>query len=83
MLILGWDKESLNDEVLKDNLNYIGNELKNYRAANNLSQKELADKLCITKSTVSVIEEGKYCELTLKFLRFLSRKLELNLTIKL
>jgi putative transcriptional regulator len=36
------------------------NKLKVYRAMNDLTQEELADKLEVTRQTINAIEKGKY-----------------------
>ena len=54
-------KESINNEL---NLLDIGNRLKQIRKENNMSQKELANFLGTTQSTISAYEVGKTLILT-------------------
>lgn len=55
------------------------NKLKVYRAMNNLTQEQLAEKLEVTRQTVLAIENGKYLPslpLAFKIARLFSCKIE-------
>ncbi len=43
-----------------EGINMVKNKLKVYRAANNLTQEQLADKVGVTRQTIIAIESNKY-----------------------
>lgn len=72
------EKDTLEiDEILElEEIYYaISSEIINYRKTNNLTQKELADKLEINQTMISKLESGKYNP-TFKIIYEISRKLK-------
>ncbi|MGB4438546.1 MAG: helix-turn-helix transcriptional regulator [Sedimentibacter sp.] len=57
-------------------------EIINYRVENNLTQKDLADKLKISQAMVSKVESGDYNP-SVEFLFNISKKLGLDLVVEL
>ncbi len=55
------------------------NELKVYRAKEDITQKELAEEMEVSRQTINAIETGKYnpsLELALKLAKFFDRSVE-------
>jgi len=78
--------ESEDDEFkkameLEDMLVDIACEFINYRAANDLTQKELAEKLQITQAMVSKLESGEYNP-TVRMLFEIAEKLSWNFSLE-
>ena len=78
--------ESEDDEFkkameLEDMLVDIACEFINYRAANDLTQKELAEKLQITQAMVSKVESGEYNP-TVRMLFEIAEKLSWNFSLE-
>jgi len=66
---------------LEDMLVDIACEFINYRAANDLTQKELAEKLQITQAMVSKLESGEYNP-TVRMLFEIAEKLSWNFSLE-
>jgi len=66
---------------LEDMLVDIACEFINYRAANDLTQKELAEKLQITQTMVSKLESGEYNP-TVRMLFEIAEKLSWNFSLE-
>lgn len=57
----------------------IKNKLKKFRKENNMTQKDLAKKMDVSRQTINAIETGKYnpsLELALKLAEFFETKVE-------
>ncbi|MGD9570202.1 MAG: helix-turn-helix transcriptional regulator [Sedimentibacter sp.] len=76
------DDELKNQIELDSLLVNLSCEIINYRMENNLTQKNLADKLEITQAMVSKIESGDYNP-SVEFLFNISKKLGLDLVVEL
>ena len=68
------DEETEEEFELSDILVDIACKIINYRLDNNITQKELADRLNITQAMVSKLESGEY-NLSIEFLFKISSKL--------
>ncbi len=75
------DEELKNEMELDSLLVDLACEIINYRAENNLTQKNLADKLGITQAMVSKVESGDYNP-SIEFLFNISKKLGLKLVVE-
>lgn len=60
----------------------IASEIINYRVENNITQRELADRLEISQAMVSKLESGEYNP-SVEFLFNISKKLGLELVVEL
>lgn len=69
------DKETKQEFELSDILVDIACKIINYRLDNNMTQKDLANKLDITQAMVSKLESGKYNP-SIEFLFKISKKLD-------
>lgn len=76
------DQDLINQIELESILVDIASSIINYRVENNLTQKELAEKLEISQAMVSKIERGDYNP-SIEFLFNISKKLGLNLVVEL
>lgn len=74
-------KEDAEKRELEDLLVDIACEFINYRVANNMTQKELAERLNMTQAMVSKLESGEYNP-TVKMLFEIAEKLSWNFSIQ-
>lgn len=74
-------KEDAEKRELEDLLVDIACEFINYRVANNMTQKELAERLNMTQAMVSKLESGEYNP-TVKMLFEIAKKLSWNFSIQ-
>lgn len=74
-------KEDAEKRKLEDILVDIACEFINYRVANNMTQKELAERLNMTQAMVSKLESGEYNP-TVKMLFEIAEKLSWNFSIQ-
>lgn len=75
------NKEDAEKRKLEDLLVDIACEFINYRAANNMTQKELAERLNMTQAMVSKLESGEYNP-TVKMLFEIAEKLSWTFSIQ-